>query len=628
MGTSIIGVALTGLNAAQSGLVTTGHNIANVNTPGYSRQKTLQNVNAPQSTGAGYIGRGVNVETVRRAYDEFLVSQTWVAQSSASHWQAYSTQLRGVDGLLGDPTAGLSPSLASFFGAVNDVAANPSDAASRQGLLSAASALAARFRSLDSQLGAQRIDVDQKIASTVNLVNTLAGRVADLNSRIALAGAGGHAPNDLLDQRDALIQDLTRNVRLSTVAQDDGSLNLFLANGQALVVGARPYTLIVGTEDTDPQRVMVGLQTGAGVLRFRAADLAGGALGGMLAFRESTLDGVQNELGRIALVLTRELNAQQALGLDANGQPGTAVFAAGPPRAAASSLNAGTAQLSAVIADVRALTASDYRVQWDGAQWNITRLQDGTLQSFATLPQTLDGVTLDVASGAAAAGDTFLVQPTRLAAGGFATLLTHVSQIAAAAPIRTASAAANTGTAAVSAGRAVSANVNMMQPVTITFTGPGTFDVSGTGTGNPTGLAYTPGAAISFNGWTVEIAGAPAAGDVFSVSANTSASGDGRNVLALAALQSSALVEGRATLAQAYGQLVARVGTTSREVDVSVEAQSRFLAETEARRSALSGVNLDEEAANLLRYQQAYQASGKLIQLAERLFESLLSASR
>jgi len=628
MGTSIIGVALTGLHAAQSGLFTTGHNISNVNTPGYSRQTTQQNANVPQTTGAGYIGRGVQIETVRRAYDEFLVGQSWAAQASAGHWEAYATQLRAVDGLLGDPSAGLSPALASFFGAINDVAAHPSDAAARQGMVSGAASLAARFRTLDSQFGALRSGLDQKITSTVGLVNVLAARVADLNDRIALASGNGHTPNDLLDQRDAVIQDLTHNVRLSTVRQDDGSLNLFLANGQALVVGARAYGLSMTTDDTDPQRVAIGLQTGAGLLRFRSADLSGGELGGLLAFRESTLDGVQNELGRIAMVLADAANAQHALGLDANGQAGTALFSISAPRVASSSLNAGSGQLSAVVADVRALTASDYRVQWDGAQWNVTRSADGQLQSFATLPQTLDGLTLDLASGTPNAGDSFMVQPTRLAAGSFSSLLTHVSLIAAAAPIRTAALTANAGTAVISAGSAVSTDPNLMQPVTITFTGAATFDVSGTGTGNPTGLAYTPGAAISFNGWTVEITGAAAAGDVFTVRANTSASGDGRNVLALAGLQSGALVEGRATLAQAYGQLVSRVGNTSREVDVSVEAQSRFLAEAASRRSELSGVNLDEEAANLLRYQQAYQAAGKLIQLAERLFESLLSASR
>lgn len=627
MGTSIIGVALTGLSAAQSGLVTTGHNIANVNTPGYSRQTTLQNANVPQSTGAGYVGRGVQIETVRRAYDDFLVGQSWAAQSSASHWQAYATQLRAVDGLLGDPAAGLSPALASFFAAVNDVAAHPADAAARQGMVSGAASLAARFRTLDGQLGALRTGVDQRIASTVGLVSTLAGRVAEMNDRIALAGGSGHTPNDLLDQRDALIQDLAKLVRVTTVRQDDGSQNLFLANGQALVVGARSFALMVAQDDTDPERVAIGLQTGAGLLRFRGSDLAGGELGGLLAFRETTLDGVQNELGRIAVVLAGEANAQHVLGLDANGQPGTALFAVGAPRAASSSLNGGNAQLSAVVSDPRALTASDYRVTWDGSQWNVTRTSDGAVQAYATLPQTLDGVTIDLAAGTPNAGDSFLVQPTRLAAGTLTSRLTHVSLIAAAAPIRTAGLAANTGTAVVSAGRALGTDPNLMQPVTITFTGPGTFDVTGTGTGNPTGVAYTPGSQISYNGWTLDISGVPAAGDVFTVTANTGASGDGRNVLALAGLQSQALVEGRASLAQAYGQLVSRVGNTSREVDVSVEAQSRFLAEAETRRSELSGVNLDEEAANLLRYQQAYQAAGKLIQLAERLFESLLAAS-
>ncbi|MFY9317736.1 MAG: flagellar hook-associated protein FlgK [Burkholderiales bacterium] len=631
MSGSLLGIALTGLNSAQGGLVTTGNNIANVNTPGYSRQRTVQAQNVPQATGSGFFGTGSNIQAVRRAYDEFLAAQGLSMQAGASQWETALSQLQHVDRLLSDPSAGVTPALNELFAAVNAVAANPADAASRQSLLSALQAMAGRVRDLDAQLQRLGDANEQRIASTVNSINTLGAQIAQLNDRIALAaGTAGQPPNDLLDHRDALVTDLNKLVRASVVAQSDGSLNAFLGNGQALVVGTRAYTLGTAADALDPSRLSIGLQSGGALLGFRPQDLDGGELGGLLAYRENTLNPARNALGRIAMVLAARFNEQHRLGLDRSGQYGTDVFAPGTPQANAASTNTGTAQLAAVVTNYAALTDSDYRLKWDGTNWNVTRLADNSVQSFASLPQTVDGVAIAVASGAAAAGDSFLVMPARGGAAGFAALLTRADQIAAAAPMRTSAAGGNAGTGSVSAGQVngPTANANLQQTVTITFTAAGTFNVNGTGTGNPAGVAYTSGAPISYNGWTIQISGAPAAGDTFTVAANTSASGDNRNAVLLAGLQTGALVGGSATLGDAYGQLLARVGNAAHEANLSASAQARLLQETQARQASVSGVNLDEEAANLLRYQQAYQAAGKLVAIASQLFDTLLQMRR
>lgn len=629
MGNALIGIAVTGLNAAQGGLSTTGHNIANVNTKGYSRQQAVQATNFAEPTGSGYFGRGVNIATVTRAYEQFTAAQTWAASASANHWDSALAQLQSVDQLIADPEAGIPPALDRFFNSVHDVATHPADSSSRQSLLSQAQVLGARFRDLDAQLVAIQQGADRQIEGAVSSVNALSLEIARLNDKIALSKANGdHTANDLLDQRDAMLHDLNEFVRASVVQQSDGSANVFLGNGQALVVGSSAYRLSASPDNIDSGRISIGLQMpGGGAVGFRASSLEGGKLGGLLAFRDETMDATRNALGRVAMVFAASFNQQHRLGLDRSGQLGGDFFAAGVPLAVATGSNAGTAKLAAAVTDFTALTESDYRVQYDGTNWNVTRTSDNAVQSFGTLPATVDGVSISIASGAVAAGDSFLVKPTREGAAGFAVLVKQADRVAAAAPIRTAAGGTNAGTAIISAGIANGpvANVNLMNPVTITFTGAATFDVSGAGTSNPSGVAYTSGGTISYNGWSAEISGTPAAGDVFTILPNAGGSGDNRNALLLAGLQGSALVGGATTLGDAYGQLVSRVGNATRDADISAQAQSRIRDEAESRQSSISGVNLDEEAANLLRYQQAYQAAGKLVSIASSMFDTLLN---
>jgi len=633
MGNSIYGIAVSGLRAAQSGLMTTSHNIANVNTPGFSRQETVQAALTPQFYGSGYFGSGVQVDDVRRVYSSFLVAQSREAQSQAAGSSEHAAQLAAIDNLLADPAAGLAPALNDFFAGAHDLAANPGSVAARQSLISGAEALATRFRNLSDRLADMRDGVNRQVDASAGTINANARQIAQLNRSIAeTQGALGHAPNDLLDQRDALIADLSREVGATTVTQPDGSVNVYLGGRYALVIGGNSFDVSAGTDPESPRDRTLFIGQGGAAMALRADDVGGGRVGGMMQFREVDLVEARNALGRIAMALAEDFNLQHQLGQDRAGAAGGAFFSVGAATAVARSTNVGSAQVSASIVDASALSTSSYRATYDGANWQVTRLADGTAQSFATLPQTVDGVAIALASGVPAAGDSFLVEPTEFGAAGLGVRIHDPALVAAAAPIATAAGTANKGSGAISAGSVAAAlplDANLRQAVTITFTSAGTFDVTGTGTGNPSGLAYTAGGAIAFNGWTASISGTPAAGDTFTISANTGGVSDNRNASLLGALQTARNMEGgTASYADAYAQLVSRAGSRARELDVASGAQSALATQTADQVQSVSGVNLDEEAANLIRYQQAYQAAGKALAVANTMFDALLDIQR
>ncbi|HVY08467.1 MAG TPA: flagellar hook-associated protein FlgK [Burkholderiales bacterium] len=630
MATNIFSIGISGLQAAQAGLVTAGHNIANANTPGYTRQEVDYTNAIPTASGSGFFGNGVDTVTVRRLYSQFLTSEVLSASTQSNALDSYYSQIQQLDNLVADPSAGLSPALQDFFTAVQGVAATPNVASARQAMLSSAQALKSRFDVIDQRIQDLRDGVNEDVGATAQEITNYAGQIADLNQRIIVArsAAGGQPPNDLMDQRDQLVAQLNKDVKATIVVQDDGAYNVFIGSGQPLVAGVQAYTVTTLRDPLDPTKVTIGYKTPSGVVQLPEASLTGGKLGGLLSFRNQTLDPAQNALGRVAAALAQTFNAQLRLGQDLNGQPGTDLFSIGTPRVTPSTNNTGNATIAGAFdpANVGALTTSDYRLTFDGTNYALTRLSDGNVRSFATLPQNVDGFTLSLASGAAVAGDTFLIRPTVDGAQSFDVALTDPSKIAAAAPVRTSQGTANTGTGKVSAGVVNALNANLQQPVTITFTSPTTFDVTGTGTGNPTGVTYTPGQDITFNGWTIQISGTPAAGDTFGVGPNSGGTGDNRNALLLAGLQTQKILDGgTASYQGAYAAFVSDVGTQTRQLQVTSSAQAAVLEQATTAQQAQSGVSLDEEAANLIRFQQAYQASGKVLQIASTLFDTLLA---
>ncbi len=640
MGISVLGIGISGLSAAQAGLVTTGHNISNASTPGFSRQEVVQTTNLAQSTGAGFLGQGVHVSTVKRIYSDVLSNQLASAQSQGAHLNAYNAQIQQIDNMLADQSAGLAPALQEFFSGVNDVAADPCSASSRQSLLSSANSLAARFHSLDQSLEEIRSGVNSGIQSSIDAINGYARQIAALNQNILVAESASSQPaNDLRDQRAEIVSQLGQEANASVVRQTDGSYNVFIGNGQPLVVGAQSLALSAVASPEDAQNVDVGYVSGNSTVVLASAGIQGGHLGGLLAFRSETLDAAENALGRVAAGLALSFNDQHRLGQDLDGALGADFFSAGAPAVIGNSGNTGTASVSASIQDAGALTTSDYRLLYQGASGGnenfvLTRVSDGSTSAiaFATATgypytQTVDGVTLTLSAGAAL-HDSWLIEPTRNGARDIGVALKDPNLVAAASPVITAAPVSNTGDAIISAASVTSvANLPLPGTVTLTYSAAGNrFSVAGA-VPAVAAFTYTPGAVIAFNGIGFSISGSPADGDTFTVSRSSGAVSDNRNALSLAALQSAHTLGGSpptTSLQAAYSELVSQVGNKAREVGVMQSAQQNTIAQNQQAQQSVSGVNLDEEAANLLRYQQAYQASAKMIQIAGTLFQAVL----
>lgn len=547
---NIFGIGQSALLAAQTGLSTTGHNIANAATPGFSRQAVTQTTATPQQTGVGFIGGGTQVIDVRRLYNEQLGQQVLSAQSAKSALASYYSQISRIDNLLADPAAGLSPALQDFFKGMQDLAGNPASAPARQSALSAAETLASRFQSMDGQFNELRRNVNSEITASVSSINFYAGQIAQLNNTILSSQAGndGKAASDLLDQRDQLIADLSKETRVSVVKQD-GNYNIFIGNGQPLVLGAQTFTMVAQPAVTDPGRLEVGFLSNGTTTLLAENSLPGGRLGGSLDFRSNTLDPAQASLGNLATTLASTFNAQHRLGQDLNGNLGGDFFAM---------------------------------------------------------------------SGNAAAGLRVAISDT--------------AGIAAAAPVRTAAPSANAGSGRISAG-AVDASypaAPLTAPVTLVYdAATNTLDTNPSGglAGFP--QAYSSGQAIGFGGISFAISGVPGDQDQFTIGPNTNGIGDNRNALLLGALQTANTMNGGTTNFQgSYAQLVNLVGNKTRELDVTSRAEGQLLAQAIQAQQSVSGVNLDEEATSLLRYQQAYQAAGKVMQVADEMFDVVLSLGR
>lgn len=630
----IFGISITGLRAAQVGLATTGHNITNADTAGFHRQEIVQNPNIPVYTGAGYIGQGANVETVKRVYNQFLDLQVQTAQTRSSYLDTYSAQINQIDNMLADVNAGMSPALQQFFQGVQDVAANPASVPSRQSMISSAEVLVGRLQTLNGRLEEIREGVDAQIFSTVGVINSYGVQIADLNSRIVLAEAGGNGqpPNDLYDQRDQLIADLNKEVNV-TVVKQDGSYNVFMGQGQALVIGQQSFNLTAMPSPDDPERMEVAYVTSGGNMFLARGVIDGGNLGGLLGFRAEGIDAVQNGIGLVATGLAQTFNDQHSLGQDLNGALGTNFFNVAAPKVITNSLNnAASGSPTVTMSNVSNMVASDYTLAKTAAGYTLTRLSDNTVTNYlaAAFPLTVDGLTI-TAPAPVSTGDRWMIEPTRNGARDISVAIHDTAKIAAAAPIIAEEGGTNTGTGVITPGVVNTpppADVNLQQAVTITFHSPadGQFDVSGVGTGNPANVVYTAGGNITYNGWTVQISGAPGAGDVFTIGPNTNGVADNRNALLLAGLQTEPkLSGGTASYQSVYSQIVSAMGVKSRDINVMGKAQAALVAQSTQAQQSMSGVNLDEEAANLLHYQQAYQASGKMMQIATTLFDTLLS---
>ena len=643
----VLGTAISGLLASQRGLATTGHNVANVNTEGYSRQRLDLATRSPQKSGNGFIGTGVQGTNVRRVFDQFLTDQVRTGTTNFARADRFYEFARQVDNLLAEPNGGLAPALQDFFDAVQQLAADPASTSTRQVLLSEAEGLQQRFHTLDRRLQEIERGVDDRLGVLTTEINALAEGVAKLNRDILVAEgtAQGRPANDLRDQRDELVRELAVRVDVTTLEQDNGALNVFVGTGQALVVDTTALRLDMVANEFDPTRSEVGLTAGGGTVVI-SDFLRGGELAGVLGFRRDVLDDARNGIGQVAIGLSSFVNTQHRLGLDLDGVLGRDFFndiAATAPQALPSNQNAPPlAQVGVSVTDPGALTASDYLLEYDGANYTLTRLSDNALVStFATFPQAVEGMTLTL-TGATAAGDRFLVRPTNSAAREFALALSDPRQVAAALPLRVQTDVTNAGTGKVELDAVATASGLPLSagggPITLTFDANAAgVGVSGFIVSAPPGgsLAYDPATEsagktftlFGFGDVSFTVTGAPLDGDRFTLEDSAGAVGDNGNALVLAEQQVTGMLNnGTATYEDTYGQLVAAVGATTRQAEINRDAQEGLLDQVVASREAVSGVNLDEEAANLLRFQQAYEANARLISAADSMFQSLLGA--
>lgn len=460
----LLSIGVSGLIAAQKALNTTSHNIANVNTVGYSRQRVETGTRVPSDTGAGFFGNGVQINDVTRSYDNFLNTEIRDTTSAVNQFDQYQKLASQIDNLLADPQGSMSPAMQEFFNAVQDVSNTPASIPARQSLLTSAGTLVDRVTFFNQRLEEQYSNVSTQLGQQVAEINSLATSIADINRNIVDIGGnnGDQVANDLLDRRDAVLSQLAELVSVKSVDQDDGTISVFIGSGQVLVNAFQHQTVSVTPNEFDSARPEVGIKVGASVVPI-SSQITGGKLSGVMNFRSEILDEAKRSLGRLTLGLTREFNEQHRLGMDLNGELGEDFFsidglAAPAVDALASDKNAGSASVSFLVTDTRVLTTSDYRLTYDGAnQFRLTRSSDGQttlIDASAGYPYTaaeVDGVTITI-SGAPTVRDSFSIQPVATAMSSFGLAIDSAAKVAAAVPVRTKTDAANTGSGLIDAG--------------------------------------------------------------------------------------------------------------------------------------------------------------------------------
>ncbi len=654
MGTSaIMSLGVRAMAASYAALQATGNNIANANVQGYSRQQVELETAKGQFTGAGFFGKGVNVSTVSRSYDAFLTREAAVAKSIASMDKARADQLTQLERAFPMGEQGVGYAAGQFLNAMVDMASSPQDISSRQVVLSRASELAARFQAGGAQLDAIQRGVNEDLKNSVKEVNQLAKGIADVNQKIAAVRGSGHAPNDLLDERDRLVSRLSELVQVSTVTAEDGTLGVFIAGGQRLVLGNQSASLQVVTDAADPSRSAIAMNDN-GIIRNLQSDLlAGGAISGLIRFQNDDLVAARNMLGQMAAAFAGRVNEQQALGWDLRTPPGSGapIFEVRGPQAIPNANNPKDAAgefistVSLTTIDATQLQASDYELQADPASagsYTLTRLSDGLVRTVAS-GDVVDGMRIDVNLPAPGPDERFLLQPVARAANEMARVLDDPRGLAAACPLTATVPVTNTGTASVASMVVTDPSADPELTANISFTS-GTGDYawelrdrstnalvsSGTGT-------WTAGQPIALNGFELRLNGVPANGDTVSVGKTLYPATNNGNALALAALRDESFVgqslngsgqlTGGNSMTEAYASAMADVGVRVQSGTNSADISAGVSATAEEARAGQAGVNLDEEAARLIQYQQSYQAAAKVLQVAQQIFETLLSTA-
>ena len=647
---SLFDIGVSGLNAAQWGLTTTGQNISNAATPGYTQEKPVYQEASGQYTTSGYLGSGVQTATVARSYSSFLTTQLNAAQSNSSSLNTYYSMLSQLNNLVGDPTTGIGSGMTSYFTSLQSVANSPATTSTRQSLMSSGQSLVNQMNAAAANYNQLRSGVNQSLTSAVTQINSYTSQIATLNGQIAAASAQGQPPNQLLDARDTAVSNLSQltNVQVTTV---NGAYNVSIGTGQPLVSGTTAYQLQAVTSTSDPSELSIAYaspdgspQTPAQTQYLPDSTFGSGTVGGLLAFRSQSLDPAQAQLGSLATSFAAQLNQQNSLGVDLNGNPGTALFSTGSPTIYANARNTGTAPLSVSIANPTQPTNGNYTLSYNGTNYTLTDSASGavlgtlapTSTATGAASGTIAGLNISVTSGIMKAGDSFNIQPTSGALAAFSLVTTNPTAIAAASPAVASAGASNAGTANISAATVTAGYSISATSMTLTYNATNQQFTSNVPVTLPDGTTVGVGAPIPYNpaqGLTVSngskvsatITGTPANGDTFSIAANKGGSSDGSNALAMASLGTAkSLNGGTDSLTSAYANFVNQIGNETNNLESSSTSATAVLTQATSAQQSVSGVNLNEEAANLIQYQQLYQANSKVIQTASTLFTTLL----
>lgn len=676
---SLLNIGMSGLGAAQSGLYTLGNNIANADVESYSRQQNVQKTKGGQQTGQVFIGTGTTLADVRRVYNAFLENQLRTTTSLSSDATSYLNQITPLDTALSSADTGITAALQSFFSAMQDASAKPTEDASRQLLLTSAQTLAKRFNTLSAQLNQQNSNTNSNMASLATQVNNLTKTIADLNEQISKVSVVTGQPNDLLDQRDGAVRQLTSLIGADVVEQKNGNYDIYLKNGQALVLGNTTQTLGVEPSATDPTRMSLILNRGSTKMDITNST-SGGELGGLIRYRRETLDPALNELGRVALVVADAINSQLAQGIDKDGNFGASLFGdinsakAISERSIAKQGNAGTGNINVTIADSGKLGTSDYQVTFNNPanlkEYTVRKLPEGTDMGTHNLDDdpapVFDGFSLSGNGGTYAAGDSFKITPTRNAAASIESVLTDPKRLAMASPLTATSGSGNKGTGVITQPTLTSkldiydaAELNKLQtglkystPVKLVFGDDGASpqsytlynakgDSIGTGTIIPgqdnklqlsVPLTDANGNALGGNfTFEMNVNGAPKNGDSYSVALTGSGSADNRNAQSVLDLQTKSTVDVGAngkgiSITDAYAKLVSNVGGKAGQAKMDSDATGALQNSALDSRNSLSGVSVDEETGNLIKFQQYYTASSQIIKAAQETFATLINS--
>lgn len=623
---SVLSTGTGALLAFQRALATTSHNVANLNTPGYSRQQVNFATADPQNYGYGTVGNGTRITDIRRTADQLAISRLLDSSGELARLKQLSGMADRVNALFSDAATNVAGVWSNFFDSVSGLSSNAAGTADRQNMLDGGKALANRFVQLNTHLNNLNSEVNNGLLAGATEVNRLAQEIAQINGAIGTNIAS--AAPDLLDRRDQLITQLIGYTGGTAVIQDGGIMNVYTAGGNALVVGTTATKVTTVADPYQPERLQLALETQGNTIRLDPKAV-GGQIGGLLEFRDTVLTPAQAELGKLAVGLAESFNQAHHQGVDLYGQLGGDFFTIGNPRVTGNNSNTGTASLSATYGDLGKLDAQNVVLQFDGTNWKASRADTGasiplTGTGTAADPLVINGVKL-VVGGTPAANDRFLLQPTAGVAGSMEVAITDPSRIAAAAAVKGAAATANTGTGKLSGVTVTdSTNANLRNPSAIVFTSATTYTIDG---GPP--QTYTPGQTISANGWSFVLDGAPKVGDTFNITPTPAGSSDNSNASKLAKVESAkAFNAGTVTLNGALGGLTTQVGAAARSAEYSLDAQLVINDKAQEARDEVSGVNLDEEAADMLRLQQAYQAASQLISTADSMFQTILGAVR